>query len=505
MRIRLTMTVAALLLAAMLLINLVLLLLWQRDAMQREAARDQAVLACIQYRLETENASLKTVSTLFSFAEFYLDSQEGQLVLLLEDDMQQIGQFPPLLATALRQAAAGQAVSHSSSPLAALLRGQPLLLATARPLLRQGRIIGAAAVFRPLASVAQALWRAEKIVLLYVLFNLLVLGLISFFRLNSLIVRPIEQLAELAGQHSSHEAVWFAADDSGSELQRLSGSLNKMMKRIETDRKTLQQMVAELEFANQQLHERQAEMLRTERLAAAGRLAAGLAHEIGNPLAVIQGYLDLLACTCQNEESSDFIRRADQELQRVNRLIRQLLDSTRASKGRPEVFSLHPLLFAVVDMVQVQKAFKAITVTVCAAAAADMVHADPDQLRQVLLNCLLNSADAINSTGRPDGTITMTTDRPEPNLLRLRIADNGSGITEEELASVFDPFYTTKEPGQGTGLGLSVSRSIIEAAGGVMNIASRAGQGTEVAICLPSAEKNKGEDNGRGAEAGSGD
>lgn len=485
------MTVAALLLIAMLLINLVLLLLWQRDAIQREAARDQAVLACIQDRLEVKNESPARASKLFTFAEFYLEAQEGQLVLLLEEEMQATDISPPLLAAALQQAAAGQAVSHSSSPLAALLKGQPLLLASARPLLRQGQVIGAAAVLRPLNAVSKALWRAEKIVLLYIFFNLLILGLISFFRLNSLILRPIERLAELAGQHRSHEAVWFAADDSGSELQRLSASLNKMLARIETDQKTLRQTVAELESANHLLHERQAEMIRTERLAAAGRLAAGLAHEIGNPLAVIQGYLGLLAKTCNDEENSEFIRRADQELQRVNRLIRQLLDCARASKGRPERLSLHGLLMSAAEMVRVQKAFKEIAVTVRAAEGEDMVHADPDQLRQVLLNCLLNSADAISSAGRTDGRITLGTDMPEPGLLRLCIEDNGSGIAAEELASVFDPFYTTKEPGQGTGLGLSVSRSIVEAAGGVMNIASRAGQGTAVFIYLPSAEKEE--------------
>lgn len=501
-----TMTVAALLLIAMLLINLVLLLFWQRDALQREAARDQAALACIQYRLETEHASFKTALKHFSWSEFYPDGYEKQLVLLTKEEMQASGPLHPLMAAAIRQAAAGQAVSHSSSLLSVLLTGQPLLLASTRPLLRQGQVIGTTAVLRPLYSVSNALWRAEKIVFLYMIFNLLVLVPISFFRLNSLIVRPMQRLAELAGQHRNHEAVWFAADDSGSEFQRLSASLNKMLARIENDRKTLQQTVAELEAANHLLHDRQAEMIRTERLATAGRLAAGLAHEIGNPLAVIQGYLGLLAKTCTDEENSDFIRRADHELQRVHGLIRQLLDCARASKGRPETFSLHTLLTAVAEMVRVQNAFKAITVTVSPAMAEqDMVHADPDQFRQVLLNCLLNSADAVSSAGRTDGAITMTVDRPKPGLLRLSIEDNGSGIAAEELASVFDPFYTTKEPGRGTGLGLSVSRSLVEAAGGFISMASRAGQGTAVSICLPSVIENNGGGDDRGAETDSGD
>jgi two-component system NtrC family sensor kinase len=353
-------------------------------------------------------------------------------------------------------------------------------------------VIGAVGIIRSLDPVLQVFWKAERIVLGYIVFNLLALTAIFFFRLNSLIVRPIERLAALAGQHSGSGAVWFAADGTGSEFNRLTGSLNRMLARIEDDRAILQKTVTELEDANRQLHERQAELIRAEKLAAAGRLAAGLAHEIGNPLAVIQGYLDLLARSGQNEENSDFIRRAAQETQRVTRLVRQLLDCTRISKGKPENIAVHAVLAEVAELVQAQKAFRQIKLTVRAEAAQDIVHADPDQLRQVLLNCLLNSADAISSAGRTDGAITLATDQPEPGLLRLRIEDNGIGVSTEQLSTVFDPFFTTKEPGCGTGLGLSVSRSIIESVDGFMTMESRAGQGSTVIIRLPVATKGGG-------------
>jgi signal transduction histidine kinase len=213
-------------------------------------------------------------------------------------------------------------------------------------------------------------------------------------------------------------------------------------------------------------------------------LAAGLAHEIGNPLAVIQGYLGLLARSGQSDENQDFLRRADQELQRVSGLVRQLLDCARVSKGRPGIFSVHNLLYSAIEMVRVQAAFKHIKLTVNATAERDSVYVDPDQLRQVLLNCLLNSADATSSAGE----ITLTTNLlPDRRLLRLCIEDNGIGIAEDQLGAVFDPFYTTKEPGKGTGLGLSVSRSIIENAGGWMKMESKTGQGSIMSICLPLA------------------
>uniref|UniRef100_UPI0040568D7A sensor histidine kinase n=1 Tax=Candidatus Electronema sp. TaxID=2698783 RepID=UPI0040568D7A len=481
MKTRLTLTVAALLLAAMLLINLVLLVFWKRDALQREAAQDQAVLIHIAYRMAAEKARPQA----FFFAEFYPGAQTGEIAVLLRDEER--ADLPPLLAAAAAEAmrTTGQAAVHSTALAAELLRGRPPLIASALPLRQDGRIIGAAAVVRSLESVFHALWQAERIVLIYMAVNLLALAALFFFRLNSLVVRPAERLVVLAKRHSGSEAVWFAAEDSGSEFNRLASSLNSMLARIEQDRQTLRTTVAELEAANRQLHERQEELIRAEKLAAAGRLAAGLAHEIGNPLAVIQGYLGLLARSSQSGENQDFIRRAEQETQRVSGLVRQLLDCARASKGRPEIFSAHELLHSTAELVRVQKAFQQIELTVQAEAAQDRIHADPDQLHQVLLNCLLNSADAIGSAGRTGGRITLSTDLPQPQQLRIRIADNGSGIPEKELAAVFDPFYTTKEPGKGTGLGLSVSRSLVEHAGGTMSIESRAGQGCTVSIYLP--------------------
>ncbi|WP_417913950.1 sensor histidine kinase [Candidatus Electronema sp. JM] len=482
MKTKLTLTVAALLLATMLLINLVLFVFWKRDALQREAAQDQAALIHIAYRAAVEKARPQA----FFFAEFYPGAQTGEIVVLLRDEAR--AGLPPLLAEAAAESMrTGQAVVHSTAWAAELLRGRAPFIASALPLRQDGRIIGVVAVIRPLESVFHALWQAERIVLIYIAVNLLALAALFFFRLNSLVVRPAERLVELARRHSGSEAVWFAAEDSGSEFNRLASSLNSMLARIEHDRHILRTTVAELETVNRQLHERQEELIRAEKLAAAGRLAAGLAHEIGNPLAVIQGYLGLLERGGQSADNQDFIRRAAQELERVTRLVRQLLDCARSSKGRPEDVSLHELMEAAADMVRVQKAFRQIKLTVQAGAAQDRVHADPDQLRQVLLNCLLNSADAVGSAGRTDGVITLTTDLPEPGLLRLRIEDNGIGIAAEQLGAVFDPFFTTKEPGRGTGLGLSVSRSIVEAAGGSMKMASRAGQGSTVSICLPLA------------------
>jgi signal transduction histidine kinase len=267
-----------------------------------------------------------------------------------------------------------------------------------------------------------------------------------------------------------------------------------MLTRIEHDRKSLETTVAELGAANRKLKMHQQEMIRTEKLASVGRMAAGLAHEIGNPLGIVQGYLGLLGRSgAYNEEHRDYISRADQELQRVNALIRQMLNFARVSKGEPGYFSIHELLRSVVDMVQVQPVFNTIQLTCRLEADRDTVYADQEQLRQVFVNCLLNSADAVIAAGwEKDSVVTVSTDNPESQsedeqieFVRIRISDNGIGIAGEQLALIFDPFYTTKEPGKGTGLGLSVSLSIIESTGGRIEMDSKEGQGSVLSIFLP--------------------
>jgi signal transduction histidine kinase len=124
-------------------------------------------------------------------------------------------------------------------------------------------------------------------------------------------------------------------------------------------------------------------------------------------------------------------------------------------------------------------------------AKNDIVYADPNQLRQVFVNLMMNAADAISSSGKPEqGVITIKTELvPESGDVKtdlvIRVIDNGVGISDSNLETVFDPFFTTKEPGKGTGLGLSVCFMIIEQAGGLIKAESKEGQGTTFTICLP--------------------
>jgi len=366
-------------------------------------------------------------------------------------------------------------------------------LILAKPLSERNSNTGSISLLYPLEPVYSSMRQSQRLIFGYLLVNLIVLTVIGLFRFFRFTVRPIEELVRLTDAYEEEGAVPFLALEQGSEIGQLSTALNQMLQRIEKDRKKLQQSVASLETANIELIATREEMVRAEKMASVGRLAAGLAHEIGNPIGVVQGYLGLL----QQEgltrlERNDFARRSESELQRINRLVRQLLDFSRVNSGQQKEVSIHAVLEELVEMVTCQPFMDEVEISKSFTAVDDIVVCDSDQLKQVFLNCLLNAADAIASGQGDKNKIEINTRLEKSGValeakesLLVMITDTGAGIAEEDCANIFDPFFTTKEPGRGTGLGLSVAYSIVEGCGGSMRVKSRLGQGTTVFIELP--------------------
>lgn len=330
----------------------------------------------------------------------------------------------------------------------------------------------------------------KEIIFWYMLVNVLFLTIVGFFRLQRGIVRPIERLVKISETYSGEKGQVFFLENKGGEFGQLTLALNSLIFRVEEDRKKLQATVDSLEIANIQLIKTRNEMIRTEKFAAIGRLSAGLAHEIGNPIGIVQGYLELLRQPdILEEERRQFSSRAIAELERISRLIQQLLDFSRSFTGKPESVDIRALLDSLIEMVSAQQEMSSISFVKKYMIQGD-VMADPDGLRQVLLNCLFNAIDAVKGKGRKDPAEIVVTCSEERSgddapVVRIGITDNGSGIRTEDLEKIFDPFFTTKEPGSGTGLGLSVSYSLIEAAGGRIWVESELGSGTTVNIEMP--------------------
>ncbi|MFZ0728019.1 MAG: ATP-binding protein, partial [Desulfobacterales bacterium] len=193
------------------------------------------------------------------------------------------------------------------------------------------------------------------------------------------------------------------------------------------------------------------------------------------------------------------IRRTAAEINRINTIIRQLLDLSRPSINGATLVNLHAIVADISEVVRFEPKMASIDIKLNLAAKSDWVMADPNQLRQVFLNLILNAVDAIASRpAREPGRLTIESavrpgvriaQGPMPPtaspVLEIAVIDNGVGIAPENIGDIFDPFYTTKEPGKGTGLGLSVSFMIIESLGGKISAVSALGEGTTMVVTLP--------------------
>jgi signal transduction histidine kinase len=272
-----------------------------------------------------------------------------------------------------------------------------------------------------------------------------------------------------------------------------------MLRRLEENKKELEENIASLERANLELKKAQQEIIRSEKMASVGRLATGLAHEIGNPIGIVLGYLELLKRgDMDDDEKDDFLKRTESEISRIDQIIRQLLDYSRPTNGERQETRVHSLIEETVEMLKPQPMMEHIQVELDLKATHDTVLADPNQLKQVFLNIIINAADAMGSdkAPEPDGQSQSLLIRSDQMARKLVIdfIDSGPGIPEEELGQIFDPFYTTKEPGKGTGLGLAVSYRIIEGFGGSIRAENTPERGTKISIDFPFQPAKNNED-----------
>jgi two-component system NtrC family sensor kinase len=374
----------------------------------------------------------------------------------------------------------------------------------ALPLKANGQVRAGASLQLPLRSVYETLRRTQHIVLIYVLINASLFTIFGLYRLSQMAVKPVQRLLRRAQEFERLEdQVFFADEKEDNEYSRLSKSLNRMLMRIAQDKQTLHETIRSLEEANRHLAHTQQEMVRAEKLASVGRLSAGIAHEIGNPIGIVKGYLALLSeVSIPEDEKLDFIRRTEGEIERINAIIRQLLDFSRPSGGAKEDVSVHSILSEIGDVCRCQPMLACIALHYELNAPRDRVFVDPWQLRQVFLNLIINAADALAGLGEaPAGRLMIrTTLAPNssagqgtsPESLQIEFIDNGPGISDEHVHNIFDPFFTTKEPGKGTGLGLSVSFSIIESFGGSLWAANNPQGGLTMTVRLPLSNTGPG-------------
>ena len=223
------------------------------------------------------------------------------------------------------------------------------------------------------------------------------------------------------------------------------------------------------------------EIERSQRLASVGRLAAGVAHEIRNPLSSIKGFATYFKQRYREvPEDQQTANIMIQEIDRLNRVVSQLLEFARPVTVAPKSSSLDVLVKDSLRLIERLAQDNQITINTRSTAVNDEIHIDPDRLNQVLLNLYLNAIEAME----PGGKLLIEISEGEKNSgLIIQISDSGQGIPAENLSKIFDPYFSTKL--SGTGLGLAIAHNIVEALGGVIEVTSEAGQGTSFTIQLP--------------------
>ncbi|MGD9238301.1 MAG: ATP-binding protein [Desulfobacterales bacterium] len=223
------------------------------------------------------------------------------------------------------------------------------------------------------------------------------------------------------------------------------------------------------------------EIARNQRLATVGRLAAGVAHEIRNPLSSIKGFAtyfkERYPDRPQDQQTATIMI---QEVDRLNRVVGQLLEFSRPIAMKPQKVSLPSFIADSIKLIEDRAAEKKISIHVHNNARVDEVRIDPDRINQVLLNLYLNAVDAMESGG--ELKVEISADGQDRDIV-IQVSDTGSGISPEDLAKIFEPYFTTKSTG--TGLGLAIAHNIIEAMGGSIKVTSNSGKGTSFRVTIP--------------------
>lgn len=330
----------------------------------------------------------------------------------------------------------------------------------------------------------------SSILLIYIILNAVVFTAIGFFRIEVSLIRPIQKLVGIAESYCEDKEIVLYSQRESGPFRVIGNSITTMLNRIQRDNEELEKTVKELRGANEELRESRIQMVQSEKLAAVGRLSAGLAHEIGNPLSIVQGYVDLLKRDeIIVEDRKDFGLKADEELDRIKLLIQEMLHFSKPLKVDREEVHLNSLVAETILMLKMESRVKHCEILSRLEAENDTLFTEKDALKQVIINCVLNAADAIDINTSEDRVISIATKNVELDkkgtTLLITIEDQGKGIKSDDISVVFEPFYTTKEPGKGTGLGLFVSHVLMERMGGVIRLKSKENSGTTVELQFP--------------------
>ncbi len=314
-----------------------------------------------------------------------------------------------------------------------------------------------------------------------ILVSIMIVAILGY-RMVGRRLQALTQEARVIGSGNLVNRIQLEGHD---ELTELGDAMNMMSDQLlESREKVQRETAARIAVLVQLRHE--------DRLKTVGRLASGLAHELGTPLNVVSGHAGLIAAGAISEnetvESAGIIK---SQAERMTSLIKQLLNFSRKSVVDLEIIDVCQLARQTIDLVIPLSQRQNVNIELLPGDCPLRIMANPSQIQQVLMNVVTNALHAVQSGGRIEIQVTRQEkagagDNSRVNLfIRIDVKDNGVGIPEEDLPHIFEPFFTTKEVGEGTGLGLSIAYGIVRELDGWIEVTSEIGQGSCFSIYIP--------------------
>ena len=326
---------------------------------------------------------------------------------------------------------------------------------------------------------------------------IVIITLTTYFLFQHIVYEPIEQLLAAMAKAEKGNLTVTVEQATADEIGRLAVSFNHMLGQIRrmTEQLTFEQNLlekrvgdatgelaernAQLEEANLRLFEMQRQLTQFERLAAAGQLAAQFAHEVGTPLNLISGHVQVLRARADDERTTKRLDTILVQIERITKIVRSMLDSTRRPKPKFARVDVNALLEQILDATQPTLVSRNVELAARVPGEPLLIQADPDQLQQVFINLINNSLDAMPA----GGSLSVHT-AGEDGYALIELSDTGEGIPGDEIGMIFDPLFSTKG-GRGTGLGLTVVKQIITEHAGTVEVESELSRQTIFRIRLP--------------------
>jgi two-component system NtrC family sensor kinase len=322
--------------------------------------------------------------------------------------------------------------------------------------------------------------------------SVVILSFLLSLLLTRFVNKPIGRLLTATQKAASGNLDQTVAIRSRDELGELSDSFNNMISELKRSRDAIEEWTQTLEHRvqerTQELQQVQGQLIHAGKMAALGELAAGVAHEINNPLTGVLTFSSLmLKKVDENHPWKKDLETIVQQTSRCRNIVKGLLDFARQRKPDKKEWDIHTLIERTLTLVEKQAPFQNITIVKEFKTSIPMLFIDGDQIQQVFMNILLNAADAMAEGGK----LTIRTDLKD-GVAEVSFTDTGSGIPKEHLSKLFDPFFTTKQTGKGTGLGLAISYGIVQSHNGDIQVDSEMGKGSTFRIKIPVDGKNAG-------------